>query len=327
MADTRRGDEARVRNEVSGRANNVVQAGRIGNVYISVSGSSADTRQVVVGPVPREPQHFQHRAQVDELARLADSGTPAVVCAITGQRGVGKTQLVGSYARQRIRDGWLVAWIPAETADAVVTGLGELADALDLRREGDDDATVLARVRSLLQTRREPALLVFDNVTDPGHVTPHLPATGGTQIVLTSAAHAVERLGTRVPVDLFSQETAARFLFATTGIRDEDGARALAAKLGYLPLALAQAAARIARPPRTGDYGTYLRWLDDVSLEQALTARSGDPYPLGAAEAILLAVEPFLAPEMTAELAVLDLLSVLSPDGVSRALLGTDDDV
>lgn len=283
--------------------------------------------QIAVGPVPREPQHFQRREQVDELTRLAESGTPAVVCAVTGQRGVGKTQLVGAYARQRIGDGWLVAWIPSETADAVATGLGELADALDLRREGDDDATVLARVRSHLHTRRDPALLVFDNVTDPEHVTPHLPATGGTQIVLTSATHAVDRLGTRVPVDLFSPDTAALFLIDATGIRDEAGARALADKLGHLPLALAQAAARIARPPRSGRYGAYLRRLENVSLEQALAARPGDPYPLGAAKAILLAVEPFLTSRTAAELAVLDLLSVLSPDGVSRDLLDTDDDL
>lgn len=281
--------------------------------------------QVAVGPVPREPQHFQYRAQVEELAGLAESGTPAVVCAVTGQRGVGKTQLVGAYARRRITDGWLVAWIPGDTADAVATGLGELADALGLRGEGDDDTTVLARVRNHLQTRRDPALLVFDNVTDPDHVTPHLPAAGTTQIVLTSATHAVERLGTRVPVDLFSPDTAVRFLTSATGIRDERGARALADRLGHLPLALAQAAARIARPPRSRDYGTYRRRLENVSLEQALTARPGDPYPLGAAEAVLLAVEPFLT--ASAELAVLDLLSVLSPDGVSRDLLDADEDL
>ncbi|MBB4909528.1 tetratricopeptide repeat protein [Actinophytocola algeriensis] len=320
-------DQVPVRNEVSGWAHNVVQARHIDKVYLSSPGSPVADGQVVVGPVPREPQHFQRREQVGELARLAGAGAPAVVCAVTGQRGVGKTQLVGAYARQRIRDGWLTAWIPGETADAVAAGLGELADALGLRREGEDDATVLVRVRNLLQTRRDPALLVFDNVTDPEHVTPYLPATGSTQIVLTSASHAVERLGTRVPVDLFSPDTATRFLSGSTGIQDEAGARELAAKLGHLPLALAQAAARIARPPRAGDYGTYLRLLEDVSLEQALTARSGDPYPLGAAEAVLLAVEPFLAQETAAELAVLDLLGVLSPDGVSRALLDVDDDL
>ncbi|HEX3591957.1 MAG TPA: FxSxx-COOH system tetratricopeptide repeat protein [Pseudonocardiaceae bacterium] len=282
--------------------------------------------QLVVGPVPREPQHFQRREQIDELARLAGSGTPAVVCGVTGQRGVGKTQLVGAYARQRITDEWLVAWIPSETADAVATGLGELGDALGLRHEGDADATVLARVRSFLQTRHDPALLVFDNVTDTDHVTAHLPAAGSAQIVLTSVSHAVERLGTPVPVDLFSPAAAVRFLAGTTGIRDEQGARALADKLGYLPLALAQAAARIAGPPR-GDYAGYLRRLADVSLDQALAARPGDPYPLGAAEAILLAVEPFRVPARAAELALLDVLSVLSPDGVSRDLLDTDDEL
>lgn len=329
MIEPRRGgeDPAFLRNEFSGCAHNVVQAGRIDNVHMSFSGSPAATRQIVVGPVPREPQHFQRREQLDELARLAEFGKLAVVCAVTGQRGIGKTQLVGAYARQRILDGWLIAWIPGETADAMISGLSELADALNLRREGDDDATVLARVRNVLQTRRDPALLVFDNVTDAEHVMPYLPATGSTQIVLTSAVRAVERLGARVPVGLFSPDAATRFLFSATGIRDEGGARELAARLGYLPLALAQAAARIARPPRTDDYGAYLRSLGNVSLEQALTARSGDPYPLGTAEAILLAVEPFLAPGAAAERAVLDLLSVLSPGGVSRALLETDDDL
>src|SRR5262249_25387635 len=58
-----------------------------------------------------------------------------------------------------------------------------------------------------------------------------------------------------------------------------------------------------------------------------LVARSGEPYPLGVAEAILLAVEPFLGQETAAELAMLDLLSVLSPEGVSLDLLDTGDDL
>lgn len=61
----------------------------------------------------REPQHFQARpAEVDQLLRLADSGEVAVIGAVTGQRGVGKTQVAGVYARRRIAAGWSVAWIP-----------------------------------------------------------------------------------------------------------------------------------------------------------------------------------------------------------------------
>ena len=142
----------------------------------------------------------------------------------------------------------------------------ELADALDLRRDGEEAAATLARLRSHLQTLQDPALLVFDNVTDPDDVTPHLPAAGRAQIVLTSATHVVDQLGTRVPVDLFTEETAVRFLLDTTGLRDAAGARRSPTKLGYLPLALAQAAARIARVER--NFATYLDRLDKISLDR-----------------------------------------------------------
>ncbi len=276
----------------------------------------------VVGPVPREPRHFQQPTDaVRALTRLA--GEAAAVCAVTGLRGVGKTQAAGAYARQRIDDGWLVAWIPAHAENLVVSGLVELADALGLRQTEDTTKAVTARVRNHLQTRREPALLVFDNVTDPAHVIPHLPAAGGAQIVLTSASRAIDQIGTRVPVELFNPTTAVRFLSTSTGIRDEAGARELAIEVGYLPLALAQAAARIIRVDR--DYATYLRRHRSVSVDQLLTARPGDAYPLGAAEAILLALESVATGATSGEtvgaLDVLDLLSVLSPDGITRGLL------
>jgi hypothetical protein len=276
--------------------------------------------QFVVGPVPRAPQHFQPPVDVVRALGGIVDGSIAVVCTVTGLRGVGKTQAAGAYARQRIADGWLVAWFPAQSEELVVAGLAELADALDLRRAGDSAAMTVARVRNHLQTLRRPALLVFDNVTDPAHVMPHLPATGSAQIVLTSASHTIDQLGTRVPVELFSLDTAVRFLADSTGLSDPSGARTLARELGCLPLALAQAAARIVRIDH--DYATYLRRYQSAAADRLLTALPGDPYPYGAAKAILLAVEPFTADESDRTPAeLLDLLSVLSPDGVSRDLL------
>jgi tetratricopeptide (TPR) repeat protein len=281
--------------------------------------------QVVVGPVPREPQHFQQRAaQLGQLMTLAGSGAVAVVCAVTGQRGVGKTQVAGAYARRRVSDGWLVAWIRAESEDLVLSGLAELADALGLRREDEEVVVTAARVRSHLQTRREPALLVFDNVTAPEDILEHLPVAGNVQIVVTSANHAVERIGTPVPVDRFTSDAAVRFLVDTTGVRDETGARALAEELGHLPLALAQAAGRILRTHR--GYQGYLERLRRVSIDTYLKPWPGDPYPRGAAEAILLAVEPFTGPDTAEHLALLNLMSVLSPDGISFEVLMTSRD-
>lgn len=74
-----------------------------------------DRKREVVGEIPREPPAFQRREGLPRrLAELAGSGRVAVVCALTGARGVGKTQLAAAYARARIADGWPVAWIPAE---------------------------------------------------------------------------------------------------------------------------------------------------------------------------------------------------------------------
>jgi hypothetical protein len=62
--------------------------------------------QVVVGEIPREPSAFVERQALVRLAEAARPGRAAVVYAVTGLRGVGKTQLAAAYARDRISQGW-----------------------------------------------------------------------------------------------------------------------------------------------------------------------------------------------------------------------------
>ena len=84
---------------------------------------------------------------------------------------------------------------------------------------------------------------------------------------------SVADLGTSVPVDVFSAEEALALLDGRTGLADEAGAAAVAAELGYLPLALDQAAAVIAGQ-RLG-YGTYLERLRAVPVEEQLARAEG----------------------------------------------------
>ncbi|WP_439661499.1 tetratricopeptide repeat protein [Lentzea sp. HUAS TT2] len=263
--------------------------------------------QVVTGLIPHEPPNFQTPAALGLLSEP--------VCVVTGQRGVGKTQLAAAYARQRVSDGWLVAWIGAETPDQITAGMVELADRLGLYRPEDSVEVAVARVRNHLQIRSGPALLVFDNVVSLDAVRPHLPSVGACQVLITSTVRG-SQIGHGVPVEIFTPEAAARFLHEATGL--DGNAADLATELGHLPLALAQAAARM-RAARW-DFAKYLEKFRNFPVEKHLNRRDGDPYPVGAATAILMALEPFQHSELVR------ILAVLSPDGVSRQVLGDSAD-
>ena len=272
---------------------------------------------VVAGEIPQEPLGFQPRT--DLLAAL-DAPDPVVrpVRTLTGMRGVGKTQLAAAYARAKLAARWrLVAWINAEDEGVLLTGLADAASALGLT---PGDARLAGRaLRRRLEADGEQSLLVFDNAADPVMLQPFLPAAGSARVIITSNNQEVAGLGPGVPVDVFTEDEALTFMAARIGMHDPGGARALAAELGWLPLALAQAAAVLAaqRLP----YGTYLERLRRLPAAGLLKAEVGQ-YPRGVAAAVLVSLENVRGSEQgEACEAIMNLLAVLSAAGVRRTLI------
>ena len=154
---------------------------------------AAGADPVVVGDVPQQPPGFVPRA--DLLAELDAAGPGvSVVRAVTGMRGVGKTQLAAAYARAKLAEGWrLVAWVNAEDAASLAGGLAAVAEAAGLAGQGGGDPG--RAVRHWLEAGGDRCLLVFDNAADADVLRPYLPVAGAARVLVTSNRQSVADLG------------------------------------------------------------------------------------------------------------------------------------
>ena len=216
--------------------------------------------------LPRDPSHFVGRDAETNRIRLAaaSAGDEAVVLAVTGLTGVGKSALAIRAARQvqdRFPDGTLYADLgAAETLDAPNL-LRSFLRLLGVRTRAipEDDAARTGLFRSILETRQ--VLIVIDNLP---FITPQLasalerllPVSAGSLAIVTARGVAPE-VGDWSSIRLRSLQIddAITLLGALIGrgrvAADPDGATALLTATGRLPLAIRLVAGRLAyRPDR-----------------------------------------------------------------------------
>lgn len=292
----------------------------------AVPGAGPD--RIVSGEIPGRAAAWQPRTQLsDRLRRWAENPDPAVmVNVVTGPTGAGKTQLAASCAMSCAEAGWpIVWWIWADAEDRLVAGLAGLADEMGAAADGP--VATAKRALGWLATRPGPALLVYDGAVDPDLLGRWLPTVGNVRVIVTTTRQTMADLGEPMPVGTFSPHEARAYLQERTGLADPQGASAVADRLGRLPLALAQAAA-VTGPQRPHPtWPVYLQRLQDVDISSRLAPVPGDPYPAGAAEAILLSIEDLAKRDRDgAARSVLDLLSVLSPGVTARWVLAASHD-
>jgi hypothetical protein len=257
---------------------------------------------------PRNPRFTGRDGMLTELRRRLHSGEGTlVVQALHGLGGVGKTQLAIEYAYRFAADYQLVWWIDAEQPVLIPDQLAALAARLDLPT-GPTVADTVERLLAELRGRGR-WLLVFDNAERPGDIAGYRPGGAG-HVLITSRSPGWGALGGRLEVDVLARTETVALLRARIPALDEELADELAAELGDLPLAAAQAAGYLEQtelPP--ADYlrrfrehretllarGEVLGYAGRIDTTWGLSLerlRSEDP-----AAVQLLELAAFLAPE------------------------------
>ena len=215
--------------------------------------------------LPRVVAHFTGRedllAQLD--AALSQRRAGVITQTITGLGGVGKTQLAAAYVDAHQDEFDIAAWVRAD--DGGTADLAELAVALALPVAGRTPPERASDTLVFLANTDRRWLLVFDNAPGPQALT-GLPSSGRGRVLVTSRHRGgYDAFGAELAVDVFDADTARRYLLARSGRSGEEtgDADAVAAALGYLPLALAHAGAYCASG--TGvPFGDYLELLEDL---------------------------------------------------------------
>lgn len=206
-------------------------------------------------PYRRNPFFTGHAETLQTLREVLCTNMQAV--ALSGLGGIGKTQIALEYV-YRYRDSYqVILWARADTRELLITDFGYIAALLALPEQNDQDQSRAAAAVKRWLSRQTGWLLVLDNADDLGMVCDFIPEAFGGHLLLTTRTQSTGQIARRLPVEKLSLEDGTLLLLrraklcADVALLDtpsrvhQSKARAIAAIMDGLPLALDQAAAYI----------------------------------------------------------------------------------
>ncbi|MFD5145641.1 tetratricopeptide repeat protein [Streptomyces sp. NPDC058401] len=303
-------------------------AHQIGQITYQAAARHTVTWPHQIGVIPRRAGSFQERAEARELR----SAVPCQV--LHGMGGVGKTQLAADHARHAWTHGQvdLLVWVTAATRQAVIEAYARAAADVLHTDPADPERAAQAFLAWLEPAPGRPRwLIVLDDVDVPGDLRalwPPVHDRGRTLVTTRRREAALVTHGRRVPVDRFTPTEATAHLrqaLAGQGRPEPDvDLAALAEDLGYLPLALSQAAAYLADTHLTAaEYRTRLadraRQLVDL-LPEPGDLPDDQSTPATAAWSLSVDRANVLRPAGLAG-PMLELAAMLDPNGIPQQVL------
>ncbi|MEV4800418.1 tetratricopeptide repeat protein, partial [Nonomuraea sp. NPDC049421] len=329
-----------------------VVAGRdiAGNV-ITGDGSSIDARTThlppgsllapgqveVATPIrflqPPRAAEFVGRAEtLADLERMLVSDGKRVVIRqlVRGMGGIGKSELVRHYAAA-CQDRYRVAyWITADTAENIEKGFAALA------AEIHPPIALVGNISEAAQwalgwLRAHPGwLIVLDNVEYPDHVWSWLDHLSAGHVLITTRRDVPWPATCSIALNVLDASSSEHLIAKVSGYEEPEhyaDVAAIAAELGYLPLALEQAAAYIFQSRKSP--GRYLELLRRHPARMYAKSAAGGTAEQTMARLWDTHLEAIHKRDIAEGLQAEHLLRVLScyaPDNVPRSLLLGDTD-
>jgi len=281
----------------------------------AVAGAPSASAPSITNLPPRNP-NFTGRK--DLLARLHSAlmkdRKAAVVQALAGLGGVGKTQLAIEYAHAHADEYPIIWWMRSEQPTTLAADYAALAEPLQLRERGSADQSAIVRAVKHHLERAGECLLIFDNVEKPEDVAPYLPTRGDA--IVTSRNPSWRGIAQPLDVNVMDRQDAIDFLLARSGADDRSAADRLTDALGDLPLALEQAAAYVEKAGVS--LADYLE-LFATRRKELWKANAADEMQTIAATWNLALEKVAVADPAAVDL--LTLYAFLDPDDIPRQLL------
>jgi len=264
---------------------------------------------------PRNPGFTGRESYLTELRDRLRSGGPAVVQALHGMGGVGKTQLAIEYAYRYADDYDVVWWISAERVGMLGEQYADLGRRLGILEAGADTVTGAALVKEALRQHGR-WLVIFDHAEAPEGVRQWLPGGSG-HVIITSRQQRWEQLAAVMHLPELPRAESVQLLMAHHLALNEHEAGRLARALGDLPLALVQAAGFLAETGTAVD-----EYLALLATHAAELLGEGRPvtYPVPLAAAIGISMERLATTDGAAH-ALLRICAFLAPEPIPLELL------
>lgn len=248
----------------------------------------------------------------------------------TGLGGVGKTQLALNYIQKSKVPYTVRAWFYSENSEALKSQYIDFAKTLGINGREPSFEDAKTYVNQWL--KQNPGwLLVYDNAANYEDIKNYLPDQGGN-IIITTRNQVWPNTFKVIDIDIMSEAEAIELISSLLkhhNTLDQEGAamQELVKKLGYLPLALAQAAAFIDQSSiRISNYLQLYKTHEQLLLQEDAKPIGTDHLPVAATWNISLraiANEAKNFQSSSNPLNLLMLCAYLAPERIPKQMLLT----